>query len=409
MASSDTRQIWRRVAEADDGAIFVDLGGSDRYGERRAVQITAEGWSIVEAASVPVMFVRPVDAAPFPEPVPAEAEWTDLKGIVNVDDHGAQLAWTWLVCAMRPFRRAGAYPVGIFHGEQGSGKSHPTDCLHPLVDPSISSARALPREERDLYVSARPRHLLRYGSVSSIGAVFSDAFCRIATGGTYSGRALHTDSDEVNLTSLRPILIDGIPSVASRPDLADRTITVQLHALIERRDDAELALDFERRRPGLLGLLFDGVASALRNLQTAKITADLRMRTAAIWAEAAAEGLGIESGLLEKAWSENREGADAIIVENDPLARAVVDWFAKRIPGTMILQDEPSVLFRQITDVAKDIHDTSSKWWPRNAGAMARQLRRLAPALRRTRHINFVSGKGGKDSSRSWTFADVKL
>ena len=214
-------------------------------------------------------------------------------------------------------RRAGAYTVGIFHGEQGSGKSHPTDCLHPLVDPSIVGPSASPRGARFLRVGpAAPPSALRQRLEHRRSVLH--AFCRIATGGTYSGRALHTDSDEVNLTSRRPILIDGIPSVASRPDLADRTITVQLHALIERRDDTELALDFERRRPGLLGLLFDGVASALRNLQTEKITADLRMRTAAIWAEAAAEGLGIESGLLEKAWSEYREGADAIIVENDP-------------------------------------------------------------------------------------------
>jgi hypothetical protein len=134
-----------------------------------------------------------------------------------------------------------------------------------LLDPSTLTGRALPREERDLYITASNRHLLSFDNVSDIGDAFADSLCRIATGGGFSARALHTDGEEVIFSVVRPLLLNGIPStILGRPDLADRAISLELKPLRERREEAELAADFARFRPGLLGLLCDGLAAALR-------------------------------------------------------------------------------------------------------------------------------------------------
>ncbi|PUB14248.1 hypothetical protein [Yoonia sediminilitoris] len=44
----------------------------------------------------------------------------------------------------------------------------------------------------------------------------------------FGTRKLHTDSDEMLFSATQPCLLNGIPDLAHRPDLADRAIDVTL-------------------------------------------------------------------------------------------------------------------------------------------------------------------------------------
>src|SRR5439155_26063858 len=96
----------------------------------------------------------------------------------------------------------------------------------------------------------------------------SDAFCRLATGASFGLRQLYTDADEVLFPAARPILLNGIEDVISRPDLADRAIFLTLPPIADRRRRSERQLwrDFEEARPRILGSLLDAAAHGLRNL-----------------------------------------------------------------------------------------------------------------------------------------------
>lgn len=59
----------------------------------------------------------------------------------------------------------------------------------------------------------------------------TDAFCRIATGGEFGTRNLRTDSDDLLFNATRLCLLNGIPDLAARPDLADRVIGIHLRAI----------------------------------------------------------------------------------------------------------------------------------------------------------------------------------
>jgi hypothetical protein len=59
----------------------------------------------------------------------------------------------------------------------------------------------------------------------------SDALCRPATAGSFAVRQLYTDDEEVLFEAARPILLNGIEDVISRPDLGDRTIFLTLSLL----------------------------------------------------------------------------------------------------------------------------------------------------------------------------------
>ena len=42
---------------------------------------------------------------------------------------------------------------------------------------------------------------------------------------------LHTDRDEIIFEAARPIVLNGIPSLTDRADLADRAVTIHLAAI----------------------------------------------------------------------------------------------------------------------------------------------------------------------------------
>jgi hypothetical protein len=243
-------EIHVRVAGHGD-CIYIDL--ADRHW--RAIEIDEGGWRIVEG--LPVYFRRSSGMKPLPEPVTGGSVKDDLRPLVNVKmDNEFVLTVAWLLAALCP---SGPYPVLGLTGEQGSAKSMGANFLRALVDPNSVPLRALPRSEHDLFIAARNSHVLAYDNASGLPDWLSDAFCRLATGGGFSTRELYTDQDEVLFRSKRPIILNGIDDIATRPDLADRSIVQTLAAISEenRRLETELWADFERKRPRILGALLD--------------------------------------------------------------------------------------------------------------------------------------------------------
>ena len=78
-------------------------------------------------------------------------------------------------------------------------------------------------------------------------------------------RQLYSDDEEVLFQAARPILLNGIEDVISRPDLGDRAIFLSLGPIGEerRRSETELWREFERARPSILGALLDAAAHGL--------------------------------------------------------------------------------------------------------------------------------------------------
>ena len=76
---------------------------------------------------------------------------------------------------------------------------------------------------------------------------FPIRFCRLATGGGFAVRQLYTDQDEVLFDAARPVILNGIEDIVTRPDLADRAILLMLEPIPEerRRPKQELWAAFE--------------------------------------------------------------------------------------------------------------------------------------------------------------------
>jgi hypothetical protein len=179
-----------------EGKIYLDLCDE----KWRAVEIDGEGWRVTDNA--PVRFRRAAGMQPLPTPILGGSA-NALRSFLNVQsDADFVLVVAWLLASMRD---RGPYPVLVLCGEQGSAKSTFTTILRALVDPNTAPLRALPREDRDLFIAASNGHLLAFDNVSGLPAWVSDTLCRLATGGGFAVRQLYTDQDEVLFDACRPM------------------------------------------------------------------------------------------------------------------------------------------------------------------------------------------------------------
>ena len=73
-------------------------------------------------------------------------------------------------------------------------------------------------------------------------------------------RTLYANREEEIFQAKRPTILNGIPEFATRPDLVDRTIIIELAPISEeaRRTEEELWAAFEAERPAILGRLLNG-------------------------------------------------------------------------------------------------------------------------------------------------------
>jgi hypothetical protein len=208
---SPERSVYIRVGELD-GRLYIDLCDESW----QAIEIDSSGWRVVDDPPIRFRRTRGMKALPVPE---AGGSIESLPSFLNVqtNEHFV-LVVAWIIACFRP---TGPYPVLAITGEQGSAKSTFARILKALVDPSIPPNRSLPRDERDLFIAANNGFILPFDNISDLSAWFSDAICRLATGGGFATRQLCTDLDEVLFDGVRPVILNGIENFISRPDLAE--------------------------------------------------------------------------------------------------------------------------------------------------------------------------------------------
>jgi hypothetical protein len=375
----ETHPMHVRLAE-QDGSIFLDLA-NDKW---QAVKIDATGWEVI--SNPPVKFRRPRAMLPLPGPERG-GSITELRAFVNVrDERDWTLLLGFLVASLRP---AGPFPVLAIYGEQGSAKSSAARIVRALVDPNAAAIRSEPREVRDLMISASNGWVLTAENLSSIPVWLSDAFCRLSTGGGFSTRELYSDDEETVFDAKRPVIINGITEVATRPDLLDRTIAITLPPISEedRISESELWFRFQAAQPRILGALLDAVSVTLRRLPDTHLDRLPRMADLALWATAAEPGLGLEPGAFMKAYADNQDAVNDFAIETCVIAGPLLGLLEQR--GEY--RGSASQLLELLENVTEPVWPnkplagnlTKGRDWPKKPHVLSGQLRRLATPLRR--------------------------
>jgi hypothetical protein len=362
------RQVFVRVG-SHAGRQYLDLADAGW----NAIEIDEDGWRL--EAEPPLRFRRAAGilALPIPE---RGGKIDKLRPFLNVKaDDDFVLAVAWLLAALRD---RGPYPVLALLGVRGAAKSTFTAILRALTDPNTAPLRALPRDDRDLFIAANNSHVIAFDNVSGLRPWLSDTLCRLACGGGFAVRQLYTDNDEVLFDSCRPIIINGIEDFVTRTDLADRSIFSTLQEIQEnkRKEEQKLWAEFEKERPKILGALLTAVSFGLKQLPHVKLARLPRMADFAKWATACEPALW-KSGTFIAAYDANRMEAIETVIEADPVATGLREFMTVRTEwaGTA------SELLNSLSLVVSE-PERRGKAWPTAPNKLSGRLRRQKTFLR---------------------------
>jgi hypothetical protein len=381
---SSERSVHVRVAGAS-GKIYLDLADA----QWRAVEVDVDGWRVV--TKPPIRFRRPSGMVPLPEPV-CGGSINTLRPFLNLStDADFVLLVAWLLAVLRD---RGPYPILVLSGEQGSAKSTAAKMLRDIVDPNAAPLRALPRDERDLFIAGNNARVVAFDNLSGLRQWTSDALCRLATGGSFATRRLYTDDDEMLLHVVRPIILGGIEDIVIRGDLADRSIFLLLNPIPDhkRRTEEELWRRFQVAHPEILGALLDAVSHGLRRVLDTKLPKLPRMADFAVWATAC-EGALWPPGTFTAAYNSNRGEAAETVIEADTVATAIRSMLATRRTWSGTATELMSELLLKQPPGTERMRD-----WPATPRVLSGRLRRAAPNLRKVGvHIDFARKGHGRD------------
>lgn len=383
-----------RVAE-HDGVIYLDLCNDDW----QQVAITQTGWQIVESADSPVRFRRADGMLALPVPV-SGGSLDELRTFLNLraeDSENWTLILAWLVAALRPCNITRfACPVLVTQDEQGSAKSTTSRLLRRLIDPNKADLRSAPKEERDLAISADHGRILAFDNLTHVSDALSNAMCRVATGGSFSARALYTDDGETIFDFQRPQMLNGIAEVVTKSDLLDRAILIYLPRIAssDRKLDRVIDREFEQRRPRILGALLDAVAAGLREMQRGVTLTELpRMADFAEWAVACEQGLGLQKGDFLRAYTSNTQRANGLAIEASPVAAVITAMIADCCQWEGTTGALHKILNGRLTT---DGENPERKFgWPKSPRGLGDKLREIAPNLRRN-GVEVAFGERGR-------------
>ena len=293
-------------------------------------------------------------------------------------------------------RSSGPYPLLILTGEQGSAKSTTSKVLRALVDPSTLATRSFPNDERDLVIAAQGAHVLAFDIISKIKPAMADALCRLATGGGFATRKLHTDADEVLFDATRPVILNGIPDLAERADLSDRSISLHLPTIAPqgRVFEADFWEKFAAAQPMILAVLLDAASHALANVAHVTLSERPRMADFARWVTAAEPAFGWPRGAFLTAYAANHKEVAEVAMDGNAVASCILALIRDRGAwrGTV---SELIALLRMLNPALTE----SAEAFPRQAAAFGAELRRVTPLLR-AHSVEVTHLREGKERRR---------
>jgi hypothetical protein len=360
---TDESRLYLRTAQ-HQGALWLDLG--DHTG--RVVRITANGWTVEDSS--PVLFRRTALTGVLPEPKRGD----DLGGLwdwLNVTPDDRSLVAAELVA--RLFSEQPHVILSLL-GEQGTGKSTALRVLVSLLDPSPVPLRKPPRDADSWITAAAGSWVVGLDNLSDVPPWLSDSLCRASTGDGDVRRKLYSDSDYTVFSFRRCVLFSAIDVGALAPDLADRTVAINLDLISDeaRSDEETFWGRWADAHPQLLGAVLDLAARVIARLPAVKLTKTPRMADFARILAAVDAELG--SAAFSR-YSQQAENLAEESLDNDPFARAIRETITD-FTGTS------GALLQEVKPQREDWKPP--KGWPASSRAVTGKMKRLAPAFRKT-------------------------
>jgi len=377
-------KLSKRVAK-NKGKFFYHLADK----ESRVVAITSEGCKITQKAAI--LFEKSGGMKAQVEPDFKNGNLLLLKKHIRLRRSSD---WILLLVYLVACLIADIpHPVLIIAGEKGAAKSTMLRMLKAIIDPSNRDLLVMPNAISDLALTLSKNFMACFDNMTTITSEKSDLLCMASTGGSITKRKLFTDDDEVCMSFKHCVAMNGINIVASKPDLLDRSIIIELERIAEgeRKEESTLWEEFRNDLPRILGGAMNALSQAMTIYPTVKLERLFRLADFTRWGFAIAEALDIGGNKFLKAYELNQNFANDEAVESHPVAAAIVAFMKDKSTW----EGPVSNLHKILARIAFNNNiSTTSKVWPKAAHVLSKRLREIKSNLEK-KGIYFDIRHGG--------------
>ena len=364
------KKLLLRVAEKA-GKFYYDLCNPDG----NVVEISPEGFKISD--NPPDIFRRTKNMGAQVMPLPT-GDAKILAKHINTKTKEDELLF--IVTTGTSLVPDIAHPTLVAAGEKGAAKTTIMRKFRKIVDPAFRDLYVLSHSEQDLAIVLANNFAPCFDNIESISPRQSDMLCMASTGGGISKRTLYTDEDETILEFKHCVGLNGINIVATRPDLLDRSVIIELDRIPakKRKEEALVWKAFEADLPTILGGYFTALSKAMVIYPTVKIDSLPRMADYCRWGYAMAEALGFGGQAFLDAYNRNISRTNENAINEDPVAGAVVAFMRDRSEW----QGYVAKLLKELERVAEDEKiNVKSRRWPKAAHVLTSRLKEVKSNL----------------------------
>ncbi|WP_312505941.1 hypothetical protein [Lysinibacillus sp.] len=372
--SDQQYKLQKRMAELK-GEIFYDL--CDK--KWRAIKVNKQGCKV--EVNPPILFTRNPNMDEQVEP-DLSIQSEELLPLVKKHfrfkkESDAILFATYLVTCFIPEI---AHVILVLFGEKGAAKSTTMRMVKKIVDPAKQDLLSMPNSKQDLAISISNNYMPCFDNLDSLSAEKSDLLCMASTGGAFTKRTLYSDSDETILQFKRCICLNGINIVATRPDLLDRSILLELERIpkSERKPELQIWRAFEQDIPKFLGAIFNTLSKAMQTYEDVELQEVGRMADFTYWGYAIADAMGIDGEQFLTAYLTNQDTANEEAISSHPVAVAIIALMKTRSNWSSSVSE----LLKELERVAeKEFINTNIKIWAKDANVLSRRLKEIKSNL----------------------------
>jgi hypothetical protein len=290
----EVEKVWLRCAPYQDG-YAIDLCDE----QWRVVVIRPGSWQIISRSPVKFTRTQAMQVLPTPD---GRGDLRKLWQYANVEEPDRPFLLAVMLEALRPDT---PHPVLEIGGFYGSAKSTTQKVIRRCIDPNKQDLRVEPKSVEDLLVGARNNWLVSLNNLSHLSPRRQDAICSISTGGGVGARTLYTNNEETIFEIKRPVIMNGIKTLATAPDLVDRVIRLELPKLEKYQEERAVWAGFEQDHAAIFTGLLDLFAASLRALASITIDRPYRMADFCYLGEAVFRALRVPASFM-KAYAAKR-------------------------------------------------------------------------------------------------------
>jgi hypothetical protein len=388
--SGDRSNLHLRVATAapadePNNTIYYDLTNKDW----EFIKITDHGWSVIQSNDAPIMFKRHSNHQPQVYPCKSKEYSPDIfdkfMRLINLKGEDNQLLLKCYIISL--FYPEIPKPVLMLHGEQGSAKSTLQELIRMIVDPSSILTLTFPRDINELVQKLSHNYVAYFDNISDIPEWISDQLCRAVTGSGFSKRELYTDDDDIIYNFKRSIGFNGINLGATKADLLDRGLIIELERIAKenQRKIEDIWAEFQTIKPQLLAYVFDTLVGVLQVKASGGVAHEIdglpRMADFAEIGEIISRCMGHENNKFLGAYYRNIDLQVEQAIAANLVGNAIIQFMEVNESNKWIGSFSQLLLELEAKAASLNIN-VKDRSWPKSASYLSRKLNQIKTSLR---------------------------